>query len=180
MGKQAMGVYTSNYQMRYDTTAHCMHYPQKPLATTKAMEYLKFRELPAGQNSIVAIACYSGYNQEDSIILNQGSIDRGFMRSSFYRTYFNEEQQVSGVGSEQFELPSRQNTIGIRYCDYDKLDSDGLIPPGTRVAGDDVIIGKYNLYYYFCVFLCLFCIFCVFFLFVLKNFKTKIVVILNT
>ena len=64
-----------------------LYYPQKPLVTTRSMEYLKFRELPAGINAIVAIACYSGYNQEDSLMMNQSSIDRGFFRSIFYRAY---------------------------------------------------------------------------------------------
>ena len=142
MGKQAMGVYCSNFQLRFDTLAHVIHYPQKPLACTRSMEYLRFRELPAGQNAIVAIACYSGYNQEDSIIMNQSSIDRGFMRSSFYRGY-NDEEQHKGYGmNELFEKPSRQTTAGLRYGSYDKLDCDGLICPGTRVSGDDIIIGK--------------------------------------
>ena len=61
--------------------------PQKPLVTTRAMEHLHFRELPAGHNAIVAIACYSGYNQEDSVMFNQSSIDRGFFRSMFFRSY---------------------------------------------------------------------------------------------
>ncbi|ETO31373.1 DNA-directed RNA polymerase II complex subunit Rpb2, partial [Reticulomyxa filosa] len=142
MGKQAMGVYASNFQLRFDTTAHVMHYPQKPLAATKAMEYLKFRELPAGQNAIVAIACYSGYNQEDSIILNQSSIDRGFMRSTFYRSYFEEENILGHGQKEMFEKPSHQTTTGLRFGTYDKLEPDGLIAPGTRVSGDDIIIGK--------------------------------------
>merc|ERR1712100_140604 len=90
MGKQAMGIYTTNYQLRLDTTAHVLYYPQKPLITTKAMEFLYFRKLPAGQNCVVAVACYSGYNQEDSIIMNQSAIDRGLFRSIFYRSYRDE------------------------------------------------------------------------------------------
>ena len=142
MGKQAMGVYTTNYQLRFDTTAHVMHYPQKPLATTRAMKYLRFRELPAGQNAIVAIACYSGYNQEDSIIMNASAIDRGFMRSTFYRSYYQDEGAQSTELKDQFEKPSRQTCVGLKYGSYDKLDLDGLICPETRVSGDDIIIGK--------------------------------------
>jgi len=142
MGKQAMGVYTTNYQLRFDTTAHVMHYPQKPLATTRAMKYLRFRELPAGQNAIVAIACYSGYNQEDSIIINASAIDRGFMRSTFYRSYYEDEGSQSTELKDTFEKPSRQTCVGLKYGSYDKLDVDGFVCPETRVSGDDIIVGK--------------------------------------
>lgn len=106
------------------------------------MEFLKFRELPAGQNAIVAIACYSGYNQEDSVIMNQSSIDRGLFRSLFYRAYSDQEKKVGINMFERFEKPFRQETLKIKQGTYDKLDDDGLVAPGVRVSGEDIIIGK--------------------------------------
>ncbi|RAH49449.1 DNA-directed RNA polymerase II core subunit RPB2 [Aspergillus brunneoviolaceus CBS 621.78] len=117
MGKQAMG-----------TMANILYYPQKPLATTRSMEFLRFRELPAGQNAIVAIA-------EDSVVMNQSSIDRGLFRSLFYRTYTDSEKMK----------PMRSDTLGMRKGTYDKLDEDGIIAPGVRVSGDDIIIDAEEL-----------------------------------
>jgi len=97
----------------------------------------------SGQNAIVAIACYSGYNQEDSVIMNQSSIDRGLFRSLFYRSYSDVEERV-GLGLIQtFEKPMRSNTMKLKHGTYDKLDDvDGIIIPGARVSGEDIIIGK--------------------------------------
>ncbi|KAJ1660661.1 DNA-dependent RNA polymerase II [Dispira simplex] len=142
MGKQAMGIHLTNYQTRMDTLANILYYPQKPLATTRAMEYLRFRELPAGQNAVVAILCYSGYNQEDSLIMNQSSIDRGLFRSLFYRSYMDQEKKVGMNELETFDKPTRESTVRLKHGTYEKLESDGLIAPGIRVSGDDIIIGK--------------------------------------
>lgn len=147
MGKQAMGIYSSNFQLRMDTMAHVLMYPQKPLATTRAMDHLRFRELPSGVNCVVAIACYSGYNQEDSLIVCQSAIDRGLFRSFFFRAFTEvAKNHVPGnynpLRSENFERPNRAEVIGLRHGTYDKLDDDGLIQPGERVSNDDVLIGK--------------------------------------
>ncbi|KAJ0456154.1 DNA-directed RNA polymerase II subunit RPB2 [Helianthus annuus] len=142
MGKQAMGVYATNFQSRMDTLAYVLYYPQKPLVTTRAMEHLHFRQLPVGINAIVAISCYSGYNQEDSVIMNQSSIDRGFFRSLLFHSYRDEEKKSGTLVKEDFGRPNRANTMGMKHGSYDKLDNDGLALPGTRVGGEDVIIGK--------------------------------------
>ncbi|KAI6782696.1 DNA-directed RNA polymerase II subunit RPB2 [Emericellopsis cladophorae] len=142
MGKQAMGFFLTNYNRRMDTMSNILYYPQKPLGTTRSMEYLKFRELPAGQNAIVAIACYSGYNQEDSVIMNQSSIDRGLFRSLFFRSYSDQEKKVGLNYTEMFEKPFQPNTLRMKHGTYDKLDEDGIVAPGVRVSGEDIIIGK--------------------------------------
>ena len=114
MSKQAVGVYTSNFDLRFDTLAHLLLYPQKPLVHTKTSEVLQSNTLPSGQNAIVAIATYSGYNQEDSIIMNQSSIDRGLFRTVFYRTYKEEVKSQGGVGiKENIENPNPIECMGL-------------------------------------------------------------------
>lgn len=142
MGKQAMGVHMTNFIQRLDPMANVLFYPQKPLVTTRAMEYMRFNELPAGQNATVAILTYTGYNQEDSLIMNQSAIDRGLFRSFYYRTYSEQEKKVGILTTETFEQPNPEITLNIKHGDYEKLDSDGLIAPGHLVHGEDVVVGK--------------------------------------
>ena len=143
MGKQAMGISSTKFLSRVDTLSHFLHYPQKPLVTTKVSELLNLNELPAGQNIIVAIACYTGYNQEDSLIMNQSSIDRGLFNSTFYRTYRTEERKnLSTMAEEKFCRPDQSDCSGLRHGSYENLNKNGLVKIGTKVGGDDVIIGK--------------------------------------
>lgn len=142
MGKQAMGVYITNFQLRLDTLGHVMYYAQKPLVVTHAMKYLHFSHLPAGCNVVVAICTYSGYNQEDSVIMSQSAIDRGLFRTVFYRSYRDAEARQSSSMMEEFGKPTRETTLRMRMGCYEKLEPDGLVAPGTRVSGGDIIIGK--------------------------------------
>lgn len=141
MGKQAMGIFASNFNMRMDTTAHLLFYPQKPLVRTKAMTYMRSNDLPAGHNAVVAIACYSGYNQEDSIIMSRSAVERGFFRSAFWRSYKGKEERQKKDACETFELPDRR-LCRLKRADYSKLDTDGLIKPGVPVIGGDILVGK--------------------------------------
>jgi DNA-directed RNA polymerase II subunit RPB2 len=141
MGKQAMGIYASNFKMRMDTTAHVLYYPQKPLVRTKSMSYMHSNDLPAGHNAVVAIACYSGYNQEDSVVMNKSAVDRGFFRSVFWRSYKSVEEEKNSI-KERFERPDRRITANMRNANYANLDNDGLIHPGVPVFGGDILVGK--------------------------------------
>jgi len=142
MGKQAMGLYATNYQERIDSFSHVLHYPQKPLVKTDTMDTFQFENMPSGVNAIVAIACYGGQNQEDSVIMNQSSIDRGLFRSSFYRTYKDEQKQQGVSNKEAFEKPDKNVCLGMSLGDYSKIDNDGLSSPGSFVNENDIIIGK--------------------------------------
>lgn len=137
MGKQALGLYSTNFQVRMDSSSHVLWYPQKPLVTTRSMQYLHFKELPAGINCCVAIACYTGYNQEDSLMLNQSSIDRGLFRSFYYRTY-----KDTATDGQQFRIPTTDFCRQIRNEDHSHIDEDGIAIVGKHVTGEDIIIGK--------------------------------------
>jgi len=152
MGKQAMGIYSTAFRHRMDTMAHILHYPQRPLINTKTSKYVHGDELPSGQMPIVAIACYTGYNQEDSLIINQSAIDRGLFKSSFYRTYMDEEKKNSAtLEDEKFCKPQKYYPNGkiyterMSYGSYDKLDNNGFVKVGSYVDGNDIIIGKVTM-----------------------------------
>ena len=141
--KQAMGVYTTNYLERIDKVGHILYYPQKPLLTTKNSKYIFSNVLPTGQNAIVAVACYSGYNQEDSIIFNKSAIDRGLFVSVNYRKEQDTLQKNPNTSElDQFTVPDSNLVSSIKSANYGKLDNDGFVPEETVVKTDDVLIGK--------------------------------------
>ena len=106
---------------------HILSYPHKPLVNTRIGYYLPSNNLPNGMNVIVAIATYSGYNQEDSIIFNQSAIDRGLFSSTFYRTYRAEEKKnLSTMSEEKFCNPNKINCIDLKQGSYDYLKDKGL------------------------------------------------------
>ncbi len=142
MGKQSLGFGAANYRIRPDTRGHLMHYPQKPLVQTHPIKYIKFRERPAGQNFIIAIASFQGYNMEDAVVVSKAAIERGLGRSTFIRTYRSEEKRYPGGQEDHFEIPNPE-CRGVRTEDaYNNLGEDGLISPECNVAGGDVLIGK--------------------------------------
>jgi DNA-directed RNA polymerase II subunit RPB2 len=143
MGKQAMGIYATNFHTRMDTLAHILHYPMKPIVNTTNMKYLNSDETPNGMMAVVAIMTYSGYNQEDSVILNQTAVDNGLFTSTFYRSYKDEEKknQISGA-EEKFCIPTSMNTKGLKPGSYEHLDETGFAKVNNAVNGGDIIIGK--------------------------------------
>ena len=117
--------------------------PQKPFINTRIMKYLNYNKMPSGINAIVAIATYTGYNQEDSVIINQGAIDRGLFSSTFYRTYKDEEEKNQLSGDEDiFCKPNLDQILFGKPCNYSKLEDNGFAKPNTFIDKNDIIIGK--------------------------------------
>jgi len=143
MGKQAMGMYALNFRDRFDTMAHVLCYPQAPFVSPYMSKFYGAQTMPSGQNVTVAIMTYTGYNQEDSIMINRGALDRGLFRSIFYRTYKDEERKNQSSGEEEkFVKPTSDTTKQLKHANYDKLASDGFVPENTFVDADDILIGK--------------------------------------
>ncbi|EHP69537.1 MAG: DNA-directed RNA polymerase subunit B [Metallosphaera yellowstonensis] len=142
MAKQALGLYAANYQIRTDTRAHLLHYPQKPIVQTRALEAIGYTERPAGNNAIFALMSYTGYNMEDAVIMNKSSVDRGMFRSTFFRLYSAEEIKYPGGQEDQILLPEAgvRGYKGKEY--YRLLESNGIVSPEVEVKGGDVLIGK--------------------------------------
>jgi len=141
-GKQAMGVYVTNYENRMDKTAYVLNYPMRPLVDTRIMNMIQLNKIPSGIQVIVAIMTHTGYNQEDSLLINQGSIDRGMALVTVYHTEKDEDKQKINGDEEIRCKPDSTKTKGMKMGNYNKVNSKGVIPENTLVENRDVIIAK--------------------------------------
>ena len=140
--KQGKGIYATNERFRMDISYRLAN-PSYKLVQTTPMKYLNMDKLPNGENVIVAIACYTGYNQEDSLIMNQSALDRGLFRSYVYKKYIDEiKKNPSTSQDDRFTKPDPTKVSGIKKANYDKLNTQGFIPVEGKVENGDVIIGK--------------------------------------
>jgi hypothetical protein len=140
--KQAMGVYTTNFTERMDKTAYVLTYTERPLVDTRVMNLIKLNENPSGYNLIVAIMTHTGYNQEDSILVNKGSIDRGMLQITILHTEKDEDKQKINGDEEIRCKPDKTKTKGMKFGNYNKVNSKGLVPENTLIENRDIIIAK--------------------------------------
>jgi len=142
MAKQSLGTYATNFNLRMDSRGHILFYPQQPLAQTRPYGILKFSDRAAGQNFVVAITSYYGYNMADAVVVNKSAVDRGLGRSAFYKTYESEERKYPGGQKDKFEIPP-PTTSGYREeKSYRHLGQDGIISAEAVVESKDVLVGK--------------------------------------
>ena len=141
MAKQAIGVYATNYDHRMDKTAYVLSYPTRPLVETRVMNFIHLNQIPSGCQIHVAIMTHTGYNQEDSVLVNKGSIDRGLFMATIYHTEKDEDKNI--IRDEIIRCkPDKTKTKGIKFGNYDKLNNQGFIPENSLVENRDVIIAK--------------------------------------
>ena len=145
--KQAVSVYHTNYQMRIDKMGVILNYGQTPLIKSRYLEYVNNEEQPYGVNAIVAIMCYTGYNVEDAILINEGAVQRGIFRTTYYSSYEAKEEssKVTGMTNSRFANIEKNNVIGKKQgYDYSFLDDHGLVKENTEMNDKIVVIGKIN------------------------------------
>jgi DNA-directed RNA polymerase beta subunit len=142
MSGQALGLYATNYLIRTETKSDILVYPQTPLVNTCAGTEMNLEQHPQGQNIVIALMSYKGYNMEDGIIFNKASIERGFGRSFFFRNYATEEKKYWGIEKDEIKIPDK-SVNGYRTEEaYANLAEDGIVNREISVESGDVLIGK--------------------------------------
>jgi len=140
--KQSLGLYASNIHLRMDTDVSFLHYPQKPVVKTFMHDLLNYKKHPSGQNIVIALMSYEGYNMQDAIVINKGSVQRGLARSTYFRPYESEELRYSGGLADEICLPDKEVKGYKSEKDYRLLEKDGIVYSGANVNAEDVVIGK--------------------------------------
>ena len=141
MGKQAMGMFVSNFDKRMDKTAYVQTYSMRPLVDTRIMNFINLHKIPSGEMVMVAIMTYSGYNQEDSIMFNEASVDRGLFSATVYHTEKDEDKKIHG--DEEIRCkPDKNRTKGMKFANYEKLNPRGVMEENSLIHNKDIIIGK--------------------------------------
>jgi DNA-directed RNA polymerase II subunit RPB2 len=141
MGKQAMGIYVSNFNKRFDKTAYVLNYTMRPLVETRVMNMLQLNKLPSGNQVIVAIATHGGFNQEDSLLFNRASVKRGLFQATIYHTEKDEDKKING--EEEIRMkPNRLTTKNMKFGNYNKINKDGVMDNNTLIEDKDIIIAK--------------------------------------
>ena len=145
MGKQAMGTIGFNQRERIDTLIYLLSYPQKPIVKTKTIELIHFDEMPAGQNAMVAVMSYSGFDIEDATVMNKASIDRGYGRCFVYRNqkcilrrYPTMESVSDRIQGPLVEAESPHKPI----FKHAALDNDGIASPGVIIKNRQILVNK--------------------------------------
>ena len=144
MAKQSLGFSTPMMNTSTYVRQHSMLYPQTPIVSTKAMSLLGLEKRPAGQNCVVAVLPFDGYNIEDAIVLSKPAVERGLGRTFFYRIYESESKQYPGGMRDTFEIPNAEDNLrGYKgEKSYRLLEDDGIIATESNVSGGDILIGK--------------------------------------
>lgn len=146
--KQAVSMYHTNFPVRMDKAAVVLATPQIPLVKTRYMEFINNEENCYGENAIVAIMTYTGYNMEDAVLVNEAALKRGLFRTTYYTTYETHEEKVLNAdGTPETEkvftnIENSPNIIGTKPgYEYQHLDQSGLVREGTEVHDKMVLIG---------------------------------------
>lgn len=140
--KQALGFYAANFSVRIDMDVNLLHTSQMPVVKSVIHDISDYEKHPAGQNLVVAIMSYGGYNMDDAVVLNKASVERGLGRSTYYRPSVAEELRYSGGLVDEISIPDKDVKGYKSEKDYRFLEGDGIIYQEAVVKEDDVIIGK--------------------------------------
>ncbi len=140
--KQSQGVFATNFNLRFESRSYVLFYPQAPLVQTSVYKSVGMQRHPSGQNFVVALSTYYGYNMGDAVVVNKAAVDRGLGRSMYYKMYADEERRYPGGQKDSFKIPPATAEGYLGEHAYAKLGDDGLIEPETKVLEGDVLIGK--------------------------------------